>query len=98
MKLEPVFARDLLKREDLAKTGSIIIPDEVQKKHASRKGVVVAKGPDANECIKIGASVLIAEYAGTWVNSDGSVVAGPDQAEFYLVLDDDVLCEVVLDD
>lgn len=98
MKLEPLFARVLLKREDLAKKGSIIIPDEVQKKHASRKGVVIAKGPEASESIKIKSTVIFAEYSGTWVNSEGSVVAGPEQAEFYLVTDDDILCEVKLDD
>lgn len=98
MALKPFFARVLLRREKFAKSGSIIIPDEAQKRHAMTKCEVVATGQNCDPSIQEGMTVLIGQYAGTWLNADGKAVAGPDDAEFYLCADEDLLCEVTDDE
>lgn len=93
--LKPLFNRVLLEREKLARVGNIIIPDEAQKRHSNIRGTVVARGPDADEQIKEGMEVIFGLYAGSWVNAEGKPTTKNDEAEFFLLNDEDILCEVV---
>lgn len=93
MKLKPLFARVLLKREKFEKAGSILIPMDQQKRYASTRCEVLAKGPEAHEQIKIGSTVLIGQHAGAWINAEGKP-ASEGEDEFYIAQDEDILCEV----
>lgn len=94
MRLIPLFDRVLLDRPKLEKVGSIIIPDDASKRAATTKCTVLAVGANVDPCIKPGMTVLIGMYAGTWLNADGRAVPKPDDAEFYVVADVDIICEV----
>ena len=94
MRLEPKFARVLLERERPEKLGSIYVPDEVQKRNATTRCKVIAVGPTADKSIEVGTTVLIGQHAGTWVNLSGRAVPDPKEPEWYLVSDEDILCEV----
>ena len=93
--LKPLFARVLLEREKATKVGSILIPDSAAKRHASLKCRVIAKGPSADESVRIGSLVIIGMHAGAWLNAEGKAVSQPEDAEFYIVMDEDIICEVV---
>lgn len=93
-KLQPLFARVLIRRERFASKSSIIIPDDAAKRNAPAKGVVVAVGPTADESVKPGMTVLFGQYAGAWINPDGTAVTRPDEAEFFVCLDEDIIAEV----
>lgn len=95
MRLEPLFARVLLEREAPAKVGSVYVPEEWAKRNASTRCKVIAKGPTADKSIKIGSTVIIGMHAGAWINAQGRAVPDPKEAEYYLVSDEDLLCEVV---
>lgn len=95
MKLAPLFARVLMKREHL-KTFKIIIPDAAAQRNAPCKGKVIAKGPTADECIKIGKDYIFGPHAGTWLTTDGrpaSLVDGHAEL-FFVCQDEDLICEV----
>lgn len=96
MEIKPLFARVLLKRARAEKIGSIILPNDVRKRHASLKCRVVAKGPGADDSIRVGSDILIGQYAGAWLSADGSPVPDEksDEAEFYIVNDEDIIAEV----
>lgn len=98
MRLEPLFARVLLEREKPGKIGSVHIPEEWAKRNASTRCRVLAKGPTADKSIEIGATYLIGQHAGTWINANGRAVPGPEDAEFYLTADEDLLCKVIEDE
>lgn len=55
---------------------------------------MVAVGPEADESIKPGMVVLFGQYAGTWLNPDGTVVTQEEEAEFFVCQDEDVIAEV----
>lgn len=93
-KLQPLFARVLIRREKFASKSSIIIPDEAAKRNAPAKGQVVGVGPNADSSIKEGMTVLFGQYAGAWINTDGTVVTRPDEAEFFVCQDEDIIAEV----
>lgn len=93
-KLHPLFARVLIRREKFASKSSIIIPDEAAKRNAPSKGEVLAVGPGADESIKPGMTVLFGQYAGTWVNPDGTVVTREEEAELFVCQDEDIIAEV----
>ena len=90
MKLKPLFNRVLLKREKF-KTSSIIIPDEAAKRNARCLGVAKAKGHDADDSIKVGATYIFGVHAGAWVDEEGRQNA---DGEFFITNDEDLLCEV----
>jgi len=94
MKLKPHFARVLLYREKAEKVGSIMLPPSAQKRHASLKCKVLAKGPAADESIKIGSWVIVGKHAGAWIRADGMAANTDDEAEFYVVNDEDIIAEV----
>lgn len=97
--LKPLFARVLLRREKFAsRSGSIIIPDEAAKRNAPTKAVVVACGPNADKSIQPGMTVILGQYAGAWVNAEGTVVTRPEDAEFFVCLDEDIIAEVKSDE
>lgn len=89
--LQPLFARVLLKREKVDKKGSIYIPESVQERYAGLKCEVLAVGPNADESIKVGDSVIIGKYSGTWVDEDGKVTP---EGEYYICNDEDLLAKV----
>lgn len=92
MKLKPLFARVILRREKFEKFGSIIIPQDQQKRYATTRCTVLAKGPDADESIEIGSTVLIGQHAGAWINADGNPASDADGEQYFIVQDEDILC------
>lgn len=94
MKLKPLFDRVLLEREKAVKVGSIIIPDSAHKRHATLKCKVLSKGPAADDSIRVGSWVIIGLHAGAWLNAEGNAVPKPEDAEVYVVVDGDIICEV----
>ena len=91
--IKPLFARVLLRREKEEKIGSIILPDDAQKRYASLRCKVLAVGPAADPSIAVGTTVLIGQHAGAWINLKGTPGL-PDGEERYIVQDEDILCEV----
>lgn len=93
--LKPLFARVLLKRETLKKVGSILVPEESQKRHASMKCKVVAVGPACDKSIEPGMTAIVGQYAGAWLDEDGKAV--PD-GDWFIATDEDLLAIVVDDE
>lgn len=90
MKLRPLFARVLLKRDKFeVSKGGIVIPVSAQKRHSENVGVVLAVGPAADPTIEVGARVMIGKMAGDWISQGGE--------EVYIAQDEDLLC-VIEDD
>lgn len=96
--IKPLFARVLLKREKPEKIGSILIPTDAAKRNAPLRGVVLATGPTADPTIRTGRTYLMGQFAGTWVNEKGQVIQPGNDAEFFIVQDEDLLAEVVSDE
>ena len=96
MALQPLFARVLLKREVL-KNASIIIPTAAALRGAPARGVVVSKGPTADESVEVGATYVFGRHAGAWINSEGKPVDKEEDAEFYVCQDEDLIVKVVPD-
>ncbi|MGI9501954.1 MAG: co-chaperone GroES family protein [Geminicoccaceae bacterium] len=96
MKLQPLFARVLLERVRAQQVGSIIIPDSVAERHASLKCRVLDAGPTCEPEIRdlIGKHVLIGKNAGTWLSAEGNAVPKADEAVFFMVQEQDILCAV----
>lgn len=96
MKLQPLFARVLLERVRAQQIGSIILPDNVAERHASLKCRVLDVGPTCDPEIKdlIGKNVLIGKNAGTWLSAEGNTVLKADEAVFFMVQEEDILCAV----
>ena len=94
-KIKPLFARVLLERPTTRKTaGGIIIPDDSAKRMARLKATVVAVGPTADDSIKIGQTVLIGRHAGDWMSKEGDPANSADNADFYVVQDEDIIAVV----
>jgi co-chaperonin GroES (HSP10) len=89
--IKPLFARVLLEREKPEKIGSIHVPQEFAARQASTKCRVVAKGPNADESIRIGSWVLIGKFAGDWIDEDGKPVP---EGQFYICQDEDIIAEL----
>jgi len=90
----PWFGRVLLKRDRLKKVGSLLIPDDIQRRHSKARGVVVAIGEQCSETTKnsLGKTVLFGAHAGAWLDANG--VECPDKdADFFLCNEDDILGE-----
>lgn len=97
--LRPVFDRVLLRREKPQKMGSILIPEDIAKKHAPNKGEIVAVGPSSDPTIQVGQSYIFGAYAGTWINEKGTPLPQSDgsgeDAEYYVCQDTDLIAEVI---
>ncbi|MGI9504393.1 MAG: hypothetical protein ACR2RE_15195 [Geminicoccaceae bacterium] len=91
--MKPLFARILLERPKADKIGSIILPDQERLRHASMKCKVLAKGPTADESVRVGAYVLVGQHAGAWLNAKGKPVTNPSDADFFICQDEDILLE-----
>ena len=96
MRLTPLFARVLLERVRAEQIGSIIIPNSVAERHASLKCRVLACGDTCEPEIKalIGKDVLIGKNAGTWLSAEGNTVLKADEAVYFMVQEQDILCSV----
>lgn len=94
MILKPLFARVLLERQKADKVGSIFVPAEAAKRHATLRCRVLACGPEADSSIQPDMEVIIGLHTGTWINADGRPIASPDTAEYFIVQDEDILCVV----
>ena len=97
LKLAPFGARVLLERAVATKVGSILLPGNAAKRHASLKCKVLAVGPACDGTIKVGQTVLIGSHCGAWLDADGNTLApdeGADKGLFYIVMDEDILAEV----
>lgn len=93
--LRPLFDRVLLHREQRSQIGSVIIPETVAKRNAPNRGVCVAKGGAADPAIEIGKTYIHGQHAGTWINAEGVAVPDPEEAEYFVVVDTDLIAEVV---
>lgn len=93
--LKPLFDRVLLEREKAEKVGSILMPDEAQKRHATLRCRVVAVGPTADDSIQVGRTVLIGQHSGAWLNASGKPNTTTTDGDYFIVTDVDILCEVV---
>ena len=89
--MKPLFSRVLLKREKAEKIGSLHVPPEFQQRHAKTKCLVVAKGDNASDQVRVVSYVLIGKFAGDWIDAEGNAV--PD-GEYFIVQDEDILCEL----
>lgn len=87
----PLFARVLLWRRKAEKIGSLYIPDEAAKRHASLRCTVLAVGPTADASVKIGDEVLVGRYAGDWLNLNGDPITKNEEAELFVAADEDLL-------
>lgn len=93
--LIPLYNRVILEREQL-KTKGIIIPDIAQVRNAPCKGKVIAKGPDVNGEIEVGKTYVFGQYAGAWINAEGTPIEKGDEetARYYVCEDEDLIAEV----
>lgn len=94
--MQPLFARVLLERVRIKQIGAIILPDNVAERHASLKCRVLDVGPTCEQEIRdlIGREVLIGKNAGTWLSAEGNTVLKADEAAFFMVHEEDILCAV----
>lgn len=96
--MRPLFARVLLAREKLMKSGGgIIIPEHAQKSHAALEGRVVAVGPTCHSSVKdlIGRRVAFGTYAGEWQSKHRLPDLSPTE-DLFICQDEDLL--YVVDD
>lgn len=86
----PLFGRVLIKREvQEVSQGGIMIPETIAKRHARCEGVVIAKGPTADESIEIGAQVIFGRHAGTWLDATYAPVRNPQTGQPFGIADKD---------
>lgn len=88
-KYKPLFARVLIKREVTEKIGNVLIPENIQKRHAKCEGVIVDKGPTADESINIGDRVIFGRHAGTWLDATYGLVRDAQGRQLGAVSDND---------
>jgi len=91
---KPLFSRVLIKREVESKKGSIIIPDNIAKRHSSCIGVVVDKGETASDNVSIGDQVIFGKNAGAWLDSTYGTKGENDDGTLYICQDEDILAIV----
>ena len=84
--LKPLFDKVLIERETLQTSTSIILPDDINKRNAPSRGIVVAIGPDTEQ-VEVGQKVIFGMHAGSWIKDDND-------DEVYVCLDTDILCIV----
>ena len=80
-KIEPLFAKVILAREEI-KSGSIIIPDDAARRNAPARGEILAVGPAADESLRPGQKVIFGQHAGAWLKVDGE--------EYFICIDEDI--------
>lgn len=92
-KYKPLFSRVIIKREPKKTHGAIIIPENIQKRHARAEGVVVAVGENV-EAIKPGEKVIFGKHAGTWLDSTYTEKGEADDGTLFMCQDEDILAIV----
>lgn len=95
--LKPLWARVLLEREKIASASKLlVIPDSAARRNAPCRGKIIAVGPTAEESIKqlIGTVVVFGQHAGTWINEKGLAVAKPEDGEYFVCDEQDLIAEV----
>lgn len=85
----PLFGRVLIKREVQTQSGGVLIPETIAKRHARCEGEIIAKGPSADESIKVGDRVIFGRHAGTWLDATYAPVRGPNGQPFGITDKDD---------
>ncbi len=105
----PLFGRVLIEREVLKKVGSIIIPEDQQKRQAVCKGKVVALGETAGwtrtynasgeqrmiQALHVNDIVSFGRHAGTWLDKSYGVAENKnDDAPYFLCQDEDLLAVI----
>ena len=86
---KPLFARVLIRREVFEKIGNVLIPENIQKRHAKCEGVVIDKGPTADASIIVGSRVMFGRHAGTWLDATYSMVRDARGQQLSAVSDND---------
>lgn len=95
MRLKPLFARVIVRREMFTKSsGGIIIPDAAAKRHSAARGEVIAVGPTADESVKVGKTYVFGRYAGAWLDEKCQPTEDEAKGEFYVLQDEDLIAEV----
>ncbi len=89
--LQPLFARVLLKRDELKTKSNLMVPEAYKKRNAPSRGKVIAKGPTASDEVVVGGTYLFGQHAGAWVNEDGTAIADEGKAEYFICMDEDLL-------
>ena len=90
MKLEPLFARVLMRREAL-KSKSLVLPDSAAIRNAPARGRVIAIGPTADKSIKVGETYVFGQHSGAWLNTEGKPAT---DADYFVCQDEDLICRV----
>jgi len=108
-KYQPKFARVLIRREVKKQIGSIILPGDSQKRHASCEGVIVALGEtagitesydtDSNSVVlrtlKVGDRVIFGRYSGTWLDATYTGKGeDADDGTLFICQDQDILAVI----
>jgi co-chaperonin GroES (HSP10) len=84
MKLEPLFARVIVRCEPIDKRlkTSLFIPESTKERHQPEQGEVVAVGPSADASVTVGSKVLWGRYAAKQV---------PGIEDLWIMQDEDIL-------
>ena len=80
-KIQPLFAKVILAREEV-KTSSIIIPEDAARRIAPARGEILAVGPEADESLRPGQKVIFGQHAGAWLKVD--------EEEYFICMDEDI--------
>jgi co-chaperonin GroES (HSP10) len=85
MKLIPKWEFLILKREIKEKIGSILLPDDAQKRLLDNTGIVDSVGPEAADWVQelVDQEIVYKQYGGNWQTVDG--------VEFYTIHQDDII-------
>ena len=95
LNLQPLYSRLLIKRTNIRKIGSIIVP-QTSEEIKIGYGEVIAKGPDT-EKVQVGDFILFGRYAAYQLNKNelswmGVALDADENVEFLLCNEEDVLC------
>ena len=84
---KPLFARVLIKRDQLTST-KLIVREDISQRNAPAWGILMAAGPTVSEDIKelVGKRVYFGMHAGGWIKDK-------DGEQYYICQDEDLLCE-----
>lgn len=94
MEIEPLADRILVERPPLLKSGSIIIPDQAQRRHASLRCTVKAVGKGCELGLQRGEQVIISPYGGKWLDEAGNPVEAPENAVLFVLSEEDVIARI----
>lgn len=108
-KYRPLLGRVLIEREVIKQTsGGIMLPENIQKRHAASKGKILALGETAGftktydkdgieqviRILKEGDNVIFGKHAGTWLDATYQGDKALDDGTLFLCMDEDILAVV----